>query len=97
MNTTSGPAGAALDNNPLGGILGEMLGGDKQAFKARIEEASRNANDLTGMVKHKKPKPEGQASGELDGAAKGKGKRPAEEDSEDELAGDSKRVKSPAV
>ena len=78
-----------------------MLGETPQALKARIEEASKGANDLSGLVKHrKKPQSEStaQASSGLNGDAKGKGKRMAEdEESEDELAGDHKRVKTPSA
>ena len=92
VNDASGPAGASIDNNPLGGILGEMLGESPQAFKARIEEASKGANDLSGLVKHKK-KPvttnlESSSSGDV------KGKRKASADVAD-ASGDSKRVRTP--
>lgn len=56
------------------------------------------ADTHLSLVKHKKkPKTEPQASGGTNGDAKGKGKRTAEDaGSEDELAGDSKRAKTPA-
>lgn len=40
--------------NPLSGILGSILGEPEVAQKARIEKASKGANDLTGLVKRKK-------------------------------------------
>ena len=40
--------------NPLAGILGSMLGESPRAQKARIEEASKSAHDLTGLVKKRK-------------------------------------------
>ncbi|OCK88111.1 uncharacterized protein K441DRAFT_621878 [Cenococcum geophilum 1.58] len=36
------------------GLLGSILGADPTAQKARIEEASKGANDLTNLVRHKK-------------------------------------------
>lgn len=56
------------------------------AQKARIEEATKGANDLTGLIRHKK-KP---------GATEGAPKRKIEleeDGSEDELAGPEKKVK----
>ena len=40
---------------PLSGILGSILGESAEAQKARIEQASKQANDLTDLVKRKKP------------------------------------------
>ena len=40
--------------NPLSGILGSILGESAAAQKARLEEASKDANDLTGLVRRKK-------------------------------------------
>ena len=40
--------------DPLSGILGSILGEPEVAQRARIEEASKGANDLTGLVKRKK-------------------------------------------
>ncbi|SLM35238.1 Tetratricopeptide-like helical domain [Lasallia pustulata] len=46
----------ALDGaNPLNGILGSILGETQEAQKARLEEASKSANDLTSLVKRRKP------------------------------------------
>ena len=41
--------------NPLSGILGSMLGESPAAQKARLEEASKDAKDLTNLVKRKRP------------------------------------------
>ncbi len=49
-------------SHPLSGILGEILGESPAARDARLEEANRGANDLTGMVKRKKPTQEGEGS-----------------------------------
>jgi HAT1-interacting factor 1 len=38
------------------GILKEILAGTKEEAKRKLEEASGNARDLTGLVKRKKPK-----------------------------------------
>ena len=55
-------------SNPLSGILGSILGESPAAQKARLEEASKGANDLTNLIKRRKPA-EGEASkaSELDG------------------------------
>ena len=49
----NGPGGAANENF-LGGILGSILGETPAQQKARIEEATKGANDLSGMIKKKK-------------------------------------------
>ena len=41
--------------NPLSGILGSILGESPEAQKAKLEEASEGATDLTNLVKRKKP------------------------------------------
>ncbi|KAI8286669.1 NASP-related protein sim3 [Colletotrichum sp. SAR 10_98] len=82
---------AALADQAMGGILGAALGESAEQTQARIEEAKKSANDLTGLVRKKakeEPKPaevpkvaepaEPQANGE-NGA-----KRKAEEPAEDE-------------
>lgn len=48
-------------SNPLSGILGSILGESPAAQKARLEEASKGAKDLTNLIKRKKPA-EGEAS-----------------------------------
>lgn len=47
-------------SDPVGGILGSLLGASPKAQKARIEEATKEAIDLTGLVRHRK-RPEYQA------------------------------------
>ncbi|UJO22096.1 NASP-related protein sim3 [Fulvia fulva] len=70
-----GPAGApGTDEDALRGVLGAMLGESKADQAKRLQEATQNANDLTGMVKKKKPKP---AAAEP--VVEGKGKRKAED------------------
>jgi len=56
----------------LSGVLGQVLGESPADQKARIEEAAKNARDLTGLVRHKKkPKVE---DGEAETATNGKRK-----------------------
>ncbi|CAJ2502324.1 Uu.00g097180.m01.CDS01 [Anthostomella pinea] len=43
------------DDNPLAGILGKALGESAAETQARVEEAKKTANDLSGLVR-KKPK-----------------------------------------
>ena len=76
LSGIQGPAGApGQDGDPLRGVLGAMLGESKVEQQKRISEATQNANDLSGLVKHKKkPKVEGSAS-----VVEGKGKRKAED------------------
>lgn len=62
-------------SDPLGGILGSILGESPAAQKARLEEASKGAKDLTNLIRRKKP-----ATGEASKASErysiqGNGKR----------------------
>lgn len=41
--------------NPLSGIMGSILGDNPAAQKAKLEQASIGAQDLTNLVKKKKP------------------------------------------
>ncbi|PMD25245.1 hypothetical protein NA56DRAFT_677059 [Hyaloscypha hepaticicola] len=84
-----GPAGA-LDVNPTGGILGATLGESPAEAAARIEEAKKTANDLTGLIRRKKAKPDA-ATPEPTASTNGtSGKRKAEDVVEEN---DSKKVK----
>ena len=76
LSGIQGPAGApGQDGDPLRGVLGAILGESKEEQQKRISEATQNANDLTGLVKHKKkPRPE-----ESPPVVEGKGKRKAED------------------
>lgn len=73
------------DANPLGGILGAAFGQSAADVQARVEEASKNAKDLTGLVRKKKAKVD-----DAD-AANGNGKRKADDDESTEL--ETKRTK----
>lgn len=46
--------GSSNGGNPAAGILGATLGESPADAAARVEEAKKNANDLTGLVRHKK-------------------------------------------
>lgn len=52
-----GPADAPDASNPLGGILGSMLGETPAQQKVRIEQATKGANDLSGLIRKKPAKP----------------------------------------
>lgn len=51
------PRGMGLmdGSNPLTSILGSILGESPAAQKARLEEVSQGAQDLTSLVKRKRP------------------------------------------
>ncbi|KAK1246989.1 hypothetical protein MKX08_000791 [Trichoderma sp. CBMAI-0020] len=61
--------------NPLGGLLGAALGGSAAEVQARVEEATKNAVDLSSLVRKKKPKDD-EATTPTNG-----GKRKADEES----------------
>jgi hypothetical protein len=65
-----------------GGILGAALGESPAEAAARIEEAKKNATDLTGLVK-RKPKVVEQPNVDTNGTSTN-GKRKAEDDGEEE-------------
>ena len=61
-------------STPLNGILGQILGESPEQQKTRLEEASKTANDLSGLVKRKKapstkPEPAEQTNGQSNGTA----------------------------
>jgi HAT1-interacting factor 1 len=94
LSGIQGPAGApGQDGDPLRGVLGAMLGESKAEQAKRIEEATKGANDLSGLVKHKKkPKPEPVDEGVV---VEGKGKRKADVD--ESTNGSGKKVKFAAT
>jgi len=80
---------------PLAGVLAQAMGETPAQQRLRIEEATKNARDLTGLVRHrKKPKTEEEsdaAASTVDGAAASNDKRKLEEvEAED---GTAKKVK----
>lgn len=66
-----------------GGILGAALGESPAEAAARIEEAKKNATDLTGLVK-RKPKVVEQPNVDTNGTSTN-GKRKAEDDGEESV------------
>ena len=60
INDSTG-SGRIDGSNPLSGILGSILGESPAAQKARLDEASEGAKDLTNLIKRKKPA-EGEVS-----------------------------------
>ncbi|KAF2457472.1 hypothetical protein BDY21DRAFT_285475 [Lineolata rhizophorae] len=58
-----GPAGAPDGSDPMAGLLGAILGESPAEQKARVEEATKGANDLTNLVRHKKKPAEAKADG----------------------------------
>ena len=80
--------------NPLSGILGSILGESPEAQKARVEEATRNANDVSGLVKRKKgEKRENGVEEPQSLASRAKRKAAYVEDEDDDDEGGRKRVK----
>lgn len=57
------------DTGALGGLLGGILGESSSETKARIDEATRTATDLTNLVRKRKPKEEEVKSEEQNGAS----------------------------
>ncbi|CAH0026513.1 unnamed protein product [Clonostachys rhizophaga] len=81
---TKGLLGA--DANPLGGVLGALAGESSAETKARIDEASKTATDLSGLVRKKKTKEEEVAPVEVSSETESNGKRKAEDDADDDSA-----------
>lgn len=77
-------------NDPVSGILGAALGDSSEEAKARVEEAKKNATDLTGLVRKKtrqeqqeqESKPETEAAPASTETTNGASKRKAEESAE---------------
>jgi hypothetical protein len=81
---------AALDSATQGAL---NLFGTAAGSNTEIEEAKKNANDLSSLVRKKvkdEPKPEPAVAGT---ATNGNGKRKAEESADDEGATESKKAK----
>jgi HAT1-interacting factor 1 len=82
----SGVAGAPDGTDPLRGVLGAMLGESQGEREKRLKEATAGANDLSGLVKHKKKGKEtanGASASASAGEGSANGKRKAEEDGEE--------------
>lgn len=65
--------GALSADNPMMGILGATLGESKAEAEARIQEAKKTANDLSGLVRKKEKKTEEEPTGETGGKRKADG------------------------
>ena len=82
-------------SNPLSGILGSLLGESPAAQKARLDEASKGAKDLTNLIKRRKPA-EGEASKASEShRIQGDGKRKVDFIDEVEEVGTGKKAKIP--
>lgn len=89
LNGITNSTGVPDGSNSLGGILGSLLGESAADQKARIEEVTKGANDLTGLIRHKK---KSQVS---DAPVKRKVEAVDDDDGdEDELSGPVKKIKA---
>ncbi|KAK7215564.1 hypothetical protein V2G26_003567 [Clonostachys chloroleuca] len=79
---TKGLLGA--DANPLGGVLGALAGESSAETKARIDEASKTATDLSGLVRKKKTKEEEAAPADVPSETESNGKRKAEDNADED-------------
>ena len=85
--------GAIDGANPLSGILGSILGETQEAQKARLEEASKGAKDLTNLVKRKKPAKTEKQLNDDESVLQTNGKRKVELADEVEQMGTGKKAK----
>ena len=85
--------GAIDGANPLSGILGSILGETPEARRARLEEASKGANDLTNLVKRKKPAKVEKQRGDQEVVPMHIGKRKVEFAEEVEEVGTGKKAR----
>ncbi|KAI0206035.1 hypothetical protein F4808DRAFT_189531 [Astrocystis sublimbata] len=76
----------------VGAALGQALGGDLLPQTASTEAATKNAKDLSGLVR-KKAKPTSEANAEAETNSNGSGKRKAEEDPADEQQEGAKKAR----
>ena len=79
LSDPSNPS-STIDTAPLRGLLGSLLGETPDAQRTRIEEATKSANDLTGMIRKKKGRDAnstGEAKVVANGNPKATGKRKA--------------------
>jgi HAT1-interacting factor 1 len=92
--SNGGPAGAPAEN-PLSSVFAQFLGESPAEQKAKLEEATKNANDLSGLVRHKKkPKPAPAVSNGTSATetSNGNGKRKLEDVAEGEVEGKKAKV-----
>ncbi|ORY10155.1 hypothetical protein BCR34DRAFT_539822 [Clohesyomyces aquaticus] len=70
-----------IDPSVMSGLLGSIIGADPAAQKAKLEEATKTANDVTGLVRtKKKEKAPAAASSSATGSGSGKRKLEVEGD-----------------
>ncbi|KAI9707519.1 MAG: hypothetical protein M1836_000480 [Candelina mexicana] len=75
LNDQTGPAGAPDGSDPLRGILGSLLGETQATQRARVEEATKAANDVSGLVRRKKPAAKESGGDAQSGSSSNNGKR----------------------
>jgi HAT1-interacting factor 1 len=78
----------SIDSSVFQGLLGGMMGADAATQKAKLAEAAKNANDVSGMVKKKAKAPPAPASASKE---TGSGKRKLDVD---DGGADEKRAKT---
>lgn len=88
--------GAIDGANPLSGILGSILGETQEAQEARLAEASKSANDLTNLVKRKKPAKTGEPIND-EGVLTNNGKRKVDSAEANTESGAGKKAKKDDV
>lgn len=77
-------------DNPMGGILGAAIGESAAEAEARVAEAKKNANDLSGLVRKKQKKAEAPTHAAETNGSKRKAEDPTDGDGNSES---SKKVK----
>lgn len=68
--TTAGSASAPDGSDPLRGVLGAMLGESKAEQAKMIQQATSQANDLSGLVKKRKAPKVEESAAEVEGKGK---------------------------
>lgn len=87
----------AAAGTAIQGIMGSALGESASETQARVEEAKKNATDLTGLVRKKKKDDDAQPAEQTNGSGSNGTKRKAEEPAEsDESAKKAKVVEEAA-
>ncbi|KAF2257691.1 hypothetical protein CC78DRAFT_538339 [Lojkania enalia] len=84
-------AAQGIDASVLQGVLSGILGADPSAQKAKLEEATRSANDISGLVKTKKKEKASVAAQAVAPVTESSGKRKLEVDDRKQ---DGKRAKT---
>lgn len=78
----------------MAAMFAAMIGESPAQAKARLEDATKNANDLTGLVRKKKPKAPQASNGSSASAGASNGKRKLDVDEVMGSEGDGKRAKT---